>query len=173
MFDPIIHDTIGEHMGTSVDRMRSLVLSRGRSRREADSHLASSCSSPIAEGTGINIHKKTNVTKVTKASSGALTLHLDNDTTLEVDTVLWAIGRHAMTADMNLDAAGVKAEKNGDVLFDEWQETNVKDVFAIGDVGGKELLTPVALAAGRRLSNRLFGGEEFKDDKLDYTNVPS
>jgi glutathione reductase (NADPH) len=113
------------------------------------------------------------VTKVTKTNSGALTLHLDNDTTLEVDTVLWAIGRHAMTADMNLEAAGVKVEKNGDVLFDEWQETNVKDVFAIGDVGGKELLTPVALAAGRRLSNRLFGGDNFKTDKLDYTNVPS
>lgn len=78
-----------------------------------------------------------------------------------------------MTADMNLQAAGVKAEKNGDVLFDEWQETNVKDVFAIGDVGGKELLTPVALAAGRRLSTRLFGGAEYKDLKLDYENVPS
>ncbi|KAL7415919.1 hypothetical protein BDY24DRAFT_380508 [Mrakia frigida] len=124
-------------------------------------------------GTGINIHRKTNVLKVTKTSSGALTLHLDNDTTLEVDTVLWAIGRHAMTADMNLQAAGVKAEKNGDVLFDEWQETNVKDVFAIGDVGGKELLTPVALAAARRLSTRLFGGAEYKDLKLDYENVPS
>lgn len=119
------------------------------------------------------MHKQTNVKKVEKTSSGALTLHLDNGETLEVDCLLWAIGRHSMTDKLNLDAVGVKTVKNGDIPFDKYQVSNVPNIFVIGDVGGKELLTPVAIAAGRRLSNRLFGGEKFKDEFLDYTNVAS
>ena len=70
-----------------------------------------------------------------------------------------------------IDKVGVELAKNGDVVVDEYQKTNVDNIFALGDVGGKELLTPVAIAAGRRLSNRLYGGVE--GDRLDYTNVPT
>ncbi len=49
----------------------------------------------------------------------------------------------------------------------------IKGIFSIGDVQGKALLTPVAIAVGRRLSNRLYGGEKFKYDKLDYHNIPT
>ena len=58
-------------------------------------------------------------------------------------------------------------------LVDEWQASSVPNIFAIGDVGGKVLLTPVAIAAGRRLANRLFGGEKYKTDKLSYENIPT
>jgi hypothetical protein len=125
------------------------------------------------EGTGINMHKKTNITKVVKESSGALTLSLDTGKTLEVDTLLWAIGRHPETKNLNLSAAGVETDDHGFIKVDAYQKTSTDNVFAVGDVIGKALLTPVAIAAGRRLSNRLFGGEEFKDDKLDYDNIPS
>lgn len=126
------------------------------------------------ENTGIHIHRETNVKKVTKdASSGALTLHFDTGKTVEVDCVLWAIGRHALTKNINLEAVGVKTDAKGDIPFDKFQATDVDGIFAIGDVGGKALLTPVAIAAGRRLANRLFGGEEFKDQFLDYENIPS
>jgi glutathione reductase (NADPH) len=125
-------------------------------------------------GTGINIHKETNITKVVKdESSGALTLTLDTGKTLEVDTLLWAIGRHPETKALNLDKAGVKTDDHGFVTVDAYQKTSAANVFAVGDVIGKALLTPVAIAAGRRLSNRLFGGEQFKDDKLDYSNIAS
>ena len=88
--------------------------------------------------------------------------------------LLWAIGRHANTEYLELDKVGVKTdEKSGDIIANEYQETNVKDLYVIGDVAGKALLTPVAIAAGRRLSNRLFGPEKFKDDKLSYDNIPS
>jgi glutathione reductase (NADPH) len=56
---------------------------------------------------------------------------------------------------------------------DEYQATSAENIYAVGDVGGKALLTPVAIAAGRRLSNRLFGPAKFKDQKLDYNNIPS
>jgi len=53
------------------------------------------------------------------------------------------------------------------------KNTNIKDLYALGDVCGKWELTPVAIAAGRRLGERLFGGEEYKDARLEYDNIPS
>lgn len=122
----------------------------------------------------MHVHKNSNTTKVEKTESGSLLVHVDSlEKPLEVDVLLWAIGRHANTEKLKPDVIGLELDKQGDVVVNEWQESNVKDVYAIGDVAGKVLLTPVAIAAGRRLSNRLFGPEKFKDDKLDYDNVPS
>lgn len=120
------------------------------------------------------MHKKTNVKKVEKTESGALRLYTDSsDEPLEVDVLLWAIGRHANTEHLKSVDIGIEHDKQGNILVNEFQETRVPDVYAVGDVGGKALLTPVAIAAGRRLSNRLFGGPKFKDDKLSYDNIPS
>ncbi|KAF8610613.1 glutathione-disulfide reductase [Ceratobasidium sp. AG-I] len=123
--------------------------------------------------TGLNIHKKTHVTKVEGQSGGPLTIHTVDGKKIEVDTLIWAIGRHASTEDIGLDKAGVKTNEKGDIIVDEYQQTNVPSITAIGDVQGKALLTPVAIAAGRRLSNRLFGPPEFKQDKLSYENIPT
>jgi len=126
---------------------------------------------PWMEKTGINIHKKTNVVKVEKGNT--ITVHTDKGDKIEVDVLLWAIGRHANTENLGLEEIGLKLGEKGDVIVDEYQNTNVKGITSIGDVQGKALLTPVAIAAGRKLSNRLFGPEKFKDDKLDYTNIPT
>jgi glutathione reductase (NADPH) len=87
------------------------------------------------------------------------------------DAVLWATGRVPNSDRFNLEAAGVRAAENGAIVTDEFQNTNVPGIYAIGDVTGRAPLTPVAIAAGRRLARRLFGGEP--ECKLDYTNVPS
>jgi glutathione reductase (NADPH) len=87
------------------------------------------------------------------------------------DAVIWAIGRTAATSSLELSAAGVQNDASGFVRVDEWQQSNVPGVYAIGDVTGRMPLTPVAIAAGRRLSDRLFGG--MKDRKLDYENIPT
>ena len=87
--------------------------------------------------------------------------------------MVWAIGRHANTEALGLEELGVELDKKGDVVVDEFQNSRVPGVYAIGDVQGKALLTPVAIAAGRRLSNRLFGPEKFKNDKLSYENIPT
>jgi glutathione reductase (NADPH) len=87
------------------------------------------------------------------------------------DGVLWAIGRAANTLNLNLDAAGVAYDASGFVPVDDWQRTNVEHISAIGDVTGRVALTPVAIAAGRRLADRLYGG--MQDRHLDYRLIPT
>lgn len=128
---------------------------------------------PWMEHTGINFHGNSKVIKVEGERGGPLTVHLNSGKILEVDTLIWAIGRRANTENLGLENVGVKLDSGNNVIVDEWQETNIKGIFSIGDVQGKALLTPVAIAAGRRLSNRLYGGEKFKSDKLDYHNIPT
>ncbi|WWC95542.1 glutathione-disulfide reductase [Kwoniella sp. B9012] len=129
---------------------------------------------PYMEKTGMNIHKSSNVKKVEKTSSGSLLVHVDSlNKPVEVDVLLWAIGRHANTEKLGLEKIGIKTDDKGDIIADDYQNTNVPNIYAVGDVAGKVLLTPVAIAAGRRLSNRLFGPEKYKNDKLSYDNIPS
>ena len=87
------------------------------------------------------------------------------------DCVLWAIGRSANVAGLALDAAGVARNADGFIVTDAFQNTNIAGVYAIGDVTGRAALTPVAIAAGRRLSDRLFGGKP--ERHLDYDMIPS
>jgi len=85
------------------------------------------------------------------------------------DCVLWAIGRSPNVARLDLAAAGVRVDGAGFVSTDDFQDTNVPGVHAIGDVTGRAALTPVAIAAGRRLSDRLFDART--DRRLDYSNI--
>ncbi|KAL1889771.1 Glutathione reductase [Ceratocystis pirilliformis] len=130
------------------------------------------------ERIGINMHKKTNLTKVEKAADGTLTLFYKNEDGVEASDsgynhLIWAIGREPATKNLGLDSAGVASNGKGYIIADDYQNTNVDNIYALGDVCGKAELTPVAIAAGRRLAHRLFGPEEFKSLKLDYTNIPS
>ena len=87
------------------------------------------------------------------------------------DKVIWAIGRAPLTADLGLEAAGVETDDRGFIPTDRYQATNVPNIFSIGDVTGRAALTPVAIAAGRRLADRVFG--DMEDRYLDYANIPS
>lgn len=87
------------------------------------------------------------------------------------DTVIWAVGRAPNTQGLDLENAGVDVRANGIVPTDGWQNTNVSGIYAIGDITGRAPLTPVAIAAGRRLADRLFGDKA--DSRVDYDNIPS
>ncbi len=87
------------------------------------------------------------------------------------DLLLWAVGRVPATKGFGLEELGVALDPLGHVVVDAFQCTNVPGVYAIGDVTGLAELTPVAIAAGRRLADRLFGGDP--DARLDYDNIPS
>jgi len=87
------------------------------------------------------------------------------------DCVIWAVGRAPNTGDLGLENAGVETLANGIVPTDAYQSTNVPGLYAIGDITGRAPLTPVAIAAGRRLADRLFGGKP--DAKVEYDLVPS
>jgi len=86
------------------------------------------------------------------------------------DAVIVAIGREPMTATLGLERAGVH-QKSGYIPTDAFQNTNVPGIYAIGDVTGRAQLTPVAIAAGRRLADRLFGGRT--DRHLNYEMIPT
>jgi glutathione reductase (NADPH) len=87
------------------------------------------------------------------------------------DLVLWATGRRANIEGLGLEHTGVATSEQRFVQTDAWQNTNVPGIYAVGDVTGRAALTPVAIAAGRRLADRLFGGEP--DARLDYDNIPT
>jgi glutathione reductase (NADPH) len=108
----------------------------------------------------------------TKEADGTITLHFENGQSFGgYDVVFAATGREPLTHGLNLDAAGVETKEHGCIIVDEYQNTNVPHIFALGDVIGKVELTPMAIAAARRLSDRLFGN--FPKAKADYHNVPT
>jgi glutathione reductase (NADPH) len=115
------------------------------------------------------------VTEATPAAlegEGQLTLRLaDGRRNGDFDCVLWAIGRSGNTHDLGLERCGVQVDANGFIATDRFQNTNVPHIHAIGDVTGREALTPVAIAAGRRLSDRLYGGHP--ERHLDYDLIPT
>jgi glutathione reductase (NADPH) len=120
---------------------------------------------------GIEIHAGTQVLHAERAADG-IALHCSGGLRVSgLDCALWAIGRDPNVEALNLAAAGVRTDPAGHVLTDEWQGTSAAGVYAVGDVTGREALTPVAIAAGRRLADRLFGGRS--DRKLDYENIPT
>ncbi|KAG5745471.1 hypothetical protein H9Q70_011831 [Fusarium xylarioides] len=127
------------------------------------------------ERVGIHIHKKSMVEKVPKTEK--LTLHYSDSIGQEkledLDTLIWAIGRTPEVEGLGLDVVGVKQNERGQIITDEYQNTNVENIYSLGDIVGKFELTPVAIAAGRKLSDRLFGGEKFNTSKLDYDLIPS
>lgn len=121
---------------------------------------------------GIGILPRTQVKSVEQMNDGSLNLQCEGTTdTVNVDTLLWAIGRSAATSDLGLDTAGIETNADGTIPTDLYQNTRTPGVYAVGDVTGRMPLTPVAIAAGRRLADRLFGGQQ--DRHLDYQNVPT
>jgi len=104
--------------------------------------------------------------------NGKKNVHLSDGTLLEgFDAVLVAVGRSPNVENLNLDIAGVKLNDQGYIVVDEYQVTSAENVYAVGDVCGVALLTPVAIAAGRKLSDGVFGGKT--GSKLDYNNIPT
>ncbi|WP_313247916.1 glutathione-disulfide reductase [Stenotrophomonas acidaminiphila] len=87
------------------------------------------------------------------------------------DTVLFATGRAPSTRGLGLEAAGVALDDNGAIVVDAFQDTSVPGISAVGDVTAQAMLTPVAVAAARRLMDRLYGGQP--EARLDYDNIPS
>jgi glutathione reductase (NADPH) len=124
------------------------------------------------ENSGVHVRLSASVESVVEQPNGERVATLVGGLALPpVEALFWTIGRHANTADLGLDAASVRTDAVGHVVVDEWQNTSAPGVYAIGDVTGRATLTPVAIAAGRRLSDRLFGGK--KEAKLDYNDIPS
>jgi len=123
------------------------------------------------ENAGIRFDTRVIPAKVEKLDDGLVMTSDDGRRFGPVDCVLWAIGREANSDTLALDAAGVMTDERGFIPVDKFQTTNVGHISAIGDVTGAQALTPVAIAAGRRLADRIYGGMEGRH--LDYRLVPT
>jgi len=121
---------------------------------------------------GIQLLPDHEVIEILRDSKGQLTIHCKNKQKISlIDAVIFAIGRKPNTHSLNLKAANVQIDDNGFISTDKFEVTNISNIYAIGDVTGKKMLTPVAIAAGRRLAARIFGNE--KDSFVDYINIPT
>jgi len=120
---------------------------------------------------GITVDTGVVPARVDKSGEGLVVTADDGRIFGPADCLVWAIGRLPNTAGIGLEAAGVVTDVAGFVPVDRFQQTNVDHIFAIGDITGRDALTPVAIAAGRRLADRLFGGMEGRH--LDYECIPT
>ena len=107
--------------------------------------------------------------QVTRAADGRLSIRLADGRRVDAqDSLIWATGRTPVV-DFIDPSVGVPMDADRHILVDEWEETALPGLFAIGDVTGRVTLTPVAIAAGRRMADRIWGGMTGR--KLDYDNV--
>ncbi len=114
---------------------------------------------------GITLHHGTTIDKV----SAAKTIFTNHGEFSGFDQIIWAVGRGPMTQHLGLKNVGVACDQHGFIPTDKFQVTNVDNIFALGDATGRTPLTPVAIAAGRRLSDRLYNN--MSDRHLDYSNI--
>jgi len=120
---------------------------------------------------GVQILTQAQPVRVEK-DAGSIRIHFASGNVVEgFDALIWAIGRRPNADRLDLRATGVAYSDADDIPVDEYQQTNVAGIYAIGDITGRFELTPVAIAAGRRLADRVFGN--MKDRKLDYENIPT
>ena len=121
---------------------------------------------------GVTLVTEVQAAAVARGADGALSIKLkDGRTVGPWDCLLWAIGREARVTELGLERAGVRLDAAGFVATDLYQATSAAGIYAVGDVAGRAQLTPVAIAAGRRLADRLFGGQAGRH--LDYENIPT
>ncbi|MDX1434156.1 MAG: glutathione-disulfide reductase [Gammaproteobacteria bacterium] len=149
----------------------TMLLRKERLLRPFDAILGLNLQKTMAED-GVSIRTRCEVERVSRQDDGRLEVACSRGGAVaDVDTLLWAIGRLPATGALGLPAAGVEVDDAGNVRTDDFQNTSAAGVYAVGDVTGRYQLTPVAIAAGRRLSDRVFGG--MADRKLDYECIPT
>jgi len=147
------------------------LVARGERLLRSFDHEIGDALADAMRARGIALSFARPILKVVREADGHA-LHLADDSIERgFDELIWATGRDPNTRGFGLDVAGVALDARGFVATDEWQNTNVPNVHAVGDVSGRIALTPVAIAASRRLADRIFGGKP--ESKLDYANVPT
>ena len=169
-----------------------LVIRKHKALREFDDDVSNFLDAEMIRQ-GIHIHRNTDgVTKVEldSATGKKIVTCVNGDIIEGADVVLMAPGRipnvdtlnlglavPAITPNtdgLNLPTVGVQQTSRNFVVVDDCQNTSVSNIYAVGDVTGRVELTPMAIAAGRRLSDRLFGdATQWTNAKASYENVPT
>ena len=119
----------------------------------------------------IQVHTQATPVKVSKLEDQSLLLQLEDGTQHIIDCLIWAIGREPNTKALKLERTHIQLDDSGYIQVDQFQNTSQSGLYAVGDIIGKAELTPVAVAAGRKLSERLFNGKS--EEYLNYENIPT
>jgi glutathione reductase (NADPH) len=136
-----------------------------------DEMLSAGLTSEMTEA-GINLLSSHELETVTREPDGTITIAAQRERKhTGFDALIWATGRVPNSDDLGLELAGVERGERNEVRVDDFQAASAQGVYAVGDVTGRRQLTPVAIAAGRKLADRLFGGQA--DARLDYADIPS
>jgi glutathione reductase (NADPH) len=145
------------------------LIARGRLLRAFDAMLATHLEGEM-RGQGMEVLVDSPIESL-RRDGAHVTAVLEGGSTRTADTLIWAVGRAPNVEQLGLDPAGVKTDELGAIVTDAFQNTSTANVYAVGDVTGRMMLTPVAIAAARRLADRLFGGQP--ERKLDYEMIPT
>ena len=149
----------------------TLLLRKHQLLRTFDESLSSAVMQSMMKA-GVDIKTCIQLAGLEKNADGSIgALQEDGGHTGHFDCVIWAIGRVPNTRSLGLSKAGIETDTAGFISVDEYQNTVVKGIKAVGDVTGAAQLTPVAIAAGRKLADRLFDGQS--EAKLDYSLIPT
>lgn len=146
-----------------------LFVRRDRPLRSFDSYIVEGLVKEM-ERTNLPLHTHKVPVKLEKTTDG-ITIHFEDGTSHTASQVIWATGRRPNVKSLQLEKAGVTLNERGFIQVDEYQNTVVEGIYALGDVTGEKELTPVAIKAGRTLSERLFNGKTTA--KMDYTTIPT
>ena len=146
-----------------------LFVRRDRPLRTFDSYIVEGLVNEM-EKTGLPLHTHKVPVKLEKTEHG-ITIHFEDSSSHTANQVIWATGRRPNVDSLELEKAGVTLNQRGFIQVDEYQNTVVDGIYALGDVTGEKELTPVAIKAGRTLSERLFNGKT--SAKMDYTTIPT
>jgi glutathione reductase (NADPH) len=134
-----------------------------------DSLLSTTLFSQLEES-GVCLKTENQIQRISKQDNGLLQVEdLEGQQQSNLDQVLFAIGRSPDHSELKIEKSGVELDKRGYVKTDLYQNTSAEHIFALGDITGRAPLTPVAIAAGRRLADRLYDGQS--DRHLDYQNI--
>ena len=120
---------------------------------------------------GVDLLTHASVKSVTKQSETLSIQFQDGRALNEIDILIWAVGRKPKTSEIGLEKINIDLDSGSHIIVNDFQETTVEKIYAIGDVTGRYPLTPVAIAAGRRLADRIFNQQT--ERKLFYENVPT
>ncbi|MFZ2668632.1 MAG: glutathione-disulfide reductase [Streptococcus suis] len=121
--------------------------------------------------TNLPLHTGKTPISLEKTQDGHIQIHFEDGSSHVAQQVLWAIGRKPNVDKLNLEATGIQLTPSGHIAVDEFQETGISGIYALGDVTGEKELTPVAIKAGRLLAERLFNNKPTA--KMDYNTIPT
>ena len=146
-----------------------LFVRRDRPLRGFDSYIVEGLVKEM-ERTNLPLHTHKVPVKLEKTAE-SITIHFEDGTSHTASQVIWATGRRPNVEGLQLEKAGVTLNERGFIQVDEYHNTVVEGIYALGDVTGEKELTPVAIKAGRTLSERLFNGKTTA--KMDYSTIPT